>query len=100
MHRGELNQVPRRSKGGYDLTELVSSPLAQPTRSATDDLQAEARLRPPYDGGSNFGLLEFDASGGLTLNLRDVQGRAVWEPVKLDARDLQIPLHRSVTKGS
>lgn len=100
VHRGELNQVPRRSRGGYDLTELVSSPLAQPTRSATDDLQAEARLRLPYDGGSNFGLLEFDASGGLTLNLHDVQGRAVWEPVKLDARDLQIPLHRSVTKAS
>ncbi|MGA0054159.1 MAG: alkaline phosphatase D family protein [Steroidobacteraceae bacterium] len=100
VHRGELNLVPRRTKGGYDLTELVSSPLAQPTRSADADLQAESRLRPPYDGGSNFGLLEFDADGGLALNLRDVQGRAVWEPVRLNARDLQIPRHRSVTKGS
>ena len=100
VHRGELNLVPRRAKGGYDLTELVSSPLAQPTRSADADLQAESRLRPPYDGGSNFGLLEFDADGGLALNLRDVQGRAVWEPVRLNARDLQIPRHRSVTKGS
>jgi alkaline phosphatase D len=99
VHRGELNFVPRRAKGGYDLTELVSSPLAQPTRSANDNLQAEARLRSPYDGGSNFGWLEFDASSGLTLNLRDVQGRAVWEPVKLDARDLQIHRHRSVTKA-
>jgi hypothetical protein len=34
------------------------------------------------------------------LNLRDVQGRSVWEPVKLDARDLQIRRHRSVTKAS
>ncbi|MFZ9904443.1 MAG: alkaline phosphatase D family protein [Steroidobacteraceae bacterium] len=100
VHRGELNLVPRRTKGGYDLTELVSSPLAQPTRSADADLQAESRLRPPYDGGSNFGLLEFDADGGLALNLRDVQGRAVWEPVRLNARDLQISRHRSVTKGS
>ncbi|MGA1424290.1 MAG: alkaline phosphatase D family protein [Steroidobacteraceae bacterium] len=100
VHRGELNLVPRRTKGGYDLTELVSSPLAQPTRSADADLQAESRLRPPYDGGSNFGLLEFDADGGLALNLRDVHGRAVWEPVRLNARDLQIPRHRSVTKGS
>jgi hypothetical protein len=69
----------------------VSSPLAQPTRSADDNLQAEERLRPPYDGGSNFGLLEFDASGGLVLNLRDVHGRSVWEPVRLAARELQIP---------
>ena len=91
VHRGELNRIPRRAKGGYDLTELVSSPLAQPTRSADDNLQAEERLRPPYDGGSNFGLLEFDASGGLVLNLRDVHGRSVWEPVRLAARELQIP---------
>ena len=100
VHRGELNAIPRRAKGGYDFTELVSSPLAQPTRSANDNLQAEARLRPPYDGGSNFGLLEFDAKGGLTLNLHDVQGRPVWEPVQLDARELQVRRHRSVTKLS
>ncbi len=97
VHRGELNLVPRRAKGGYDLTELVSSPLAQPTRSANDDLQAESRLRPPYDGGSNFGLLEFDADGGLALNLRDVTGDPVWEPVRLNARDLQIPRRRTRT---
>lgn len=98
VHRGELNRVPRQAQGGYDLTELVSSPLAQPTRSASDNLQAEARVRSPYDGGSNFGLLQFDGESSLTLNLHDVQGRPVWEPLRLDARELQAPRHISVTK--
>jgi alkaline phosphatase D len=81
-HVGELNCIPWSERGGYDLYEFVSSPLASLSymRYALD--QPEIRIRPVYMA-PNFGVLDFDLTGAeptLRFSLFTEQGRYVWFP--------------------
>jgi alkaline phosphatase D len=91
-HVGELNCIPRSESGGYDLYELVSSPLAQDTRTNWLGRRPEMRLRDIYVGGNNFGAIEVDTTLSdpeLRLNLLDEHGNQVWDPIILRASDLR-----------
>ncbi len=90
-HVGELNCIPWSDKGGYDLYDLVSSPLAQPTDSSWVTQSPEVRMRPVYAGGPNFGLLEFTAGDipKLSFSLFNEAGDAAWKPFTLTPADLK-----------
>ncbi|WP_332766349.1 alkaline phosphatase D family protein [Phenylobacterium sp.] len=91
-HVGELNCIPRSEQGGYDLYDLVSSPLAQTPNDKWQDQVPEARIRPLFAKTANFGLLEFRMNGAtptLTYNLYDILGAPVWKPLVLTPADLR-----------
>jgi alkaline phosphatase D len=91
-HVGELNCIPRSAQGGYDLYELVSSPLAQDTRTNWLGRRPELRLRDIYVGGNNFGAIEIDttlADPEIRLNLVDEHSDQVWDPLILRASQLR-----------
>ncbi|GMW00881.1 MAG: phosphodiesterase/alkaline phosphatase D [Candidatus Hydrogenedentota bacterium] len=88
-HYGELNCIPWSEKGGYDLYELVSSPLAQTASSG--GRTPEMRIRRPVTNASNAGILEFDMTGDVptvTLNMINHFGRLTWSPVVIRADEL------------
>ncbi len=90
-HVGECNAIPRSDQGGYDLYELVSSPLAQDTRTNWLDRRPEMRIREVYVGDCNFGAIEIDTTlpdPEMRLNLIDTRGNRVWEPLVIRASDL------------
>jgi alkaline phosphatase D len=91
-HVGELNAIPWSSRGGYDFYELVSSPLAQDTRTDWLDYRPERRIRQVFVGGCNFGAIEIDTTVSppkISLNLIGVQGNRAWQPVELSIEDLR-----------
>jgi alkaline phosphatase D len=90
-HVGELNCIPWSEKGGYDIYDLVSSPLAQPTDSSWVTQSPEVRMRPVYAGGPNFGLLEFTTgeSPKLSFSLFNEAGDIAWKPFTLTPADLK-----------
>jgi alkaline phosphatase D len=90
-HVGELNCIPWSEKGGYDIYDLVSSPLAQPTDSSWVTQSPEVRMRPVYAGGPNFGLLEFalGETPKLTFSLFNEAGDSAWKPFTLTPADLK-----------
>jgi alkaline phosphatase D len=90
-HVGELNCIPWSEKGGYDIYDLVSSPLAQPTDSSWVTQSPEVRMRPVYAGGPNFGLLEFipGTTPKLSFSLFNEAGDSAWKPFTLTAADLK-----------
>lgn len=90
-HVGELNCIPRSQAGGYDLYDLVSSPLANAMSDSWVEQKPEARLRKVYMKGPNFGLLEFSHAPEptLTFTLRDASGASVWKSLVLTARELR-----------
>ena len=90
-HVGEFNAIPRSAQGGYDLYDLVSSPLAQTANTNWRERHPELRVRTPYEG-VNAGLVEFDLTAApptVRMNLIDREGRTVWRPVTLTADDLR-----------
>ena len=90
-HIAELNAIPWSEKGGYDMYDLVSSPLAQDTSDDFLERRPEARIRQVYFGSANFGLLHFDMRGEdpwLEYNVLNYRGDAVWEPFRLYASEL------------
>ena len=90
-HVGEANAIPFGRRGGYDLYELVSSPLAQDTYEKWQRFDPEMRIRPVYFRGPNFGLLSFEFVGEeavLRYELFDAAGRLVQEPLVLRAGEL------------
>ncbi len=90
-HVGELNCIPRSSSEGYDLYELVSSPLAQRPSESWLNYHVIERIRQFYFGGDNFGLMTFNTQAKdpyVILTLHDQNGRAVWSPVKVFASEL------------
>ncbi|MCP5327470.1 MAG: alkaline phosphatase D family protein [Sinobacteraceae bacterium] len=89
-HVGELNRIPGAARNSCDFHELVASPLAQPPRASTEDMQVAERLRPVYQRSSNFGTLEFDLGQEpqVTLSLCDTAGTPVWTPLVLAAAEL------------
>ncbi|MEY2877869.1 MAG: hypothetical protein RLZZ15_249 [Verrucomicrobiota bacterium] len=91
-HVGELNCLPESERGGYDLFEFSSSPLAQDPSQSWLNYRTVPRVRQVYFSGSNFGLLSFDlkqADPTLTMTLHDVQGNRVWAPLVLRASELR-----------
>ncbi|MDC7682783.1 alkaline phosphatase D family protein [Asticcacaulis sp. BYS171W] len=90
-HVGELNAIPASEKGGYDLYDLVSSPLAQDPELANASRKPEKRIRPAYVSDVNFGSLrfDFDPEPRLTFVLRNSRGQAAWAPFILRASDLR-----------
>ncbi len=92
VHRGEANCVPWSEQGGYDLYEFVSSGLAQDVGSPEEIETPEVRLREPYVGGHNAGILEFDLTKKdpeVRFNLINITDQTVWdEPVRIRASEL------------
>jgi alkaline phosphatase D len=89
-HIGEINAIPWSEKGGYDLYDLVSSPLAQRTPDSWLHRRPERRIRPVYFKGSNVGIMDFifDDSPRLMYRLIDIHGRNVWDPFVVRADEL------------
>jgi alkaline phosphatase D len=89
-HIGELNVIPWSDKGGYDLYDMVSSPLAQVTPDSWLERRPERRIWPVYFEGSNFGVVDFFMGDDpwLVFQLIDIHGRRVREPFELRASEL------------
>ena len=90
-HYGEVNAIPWSERGGYDLYDLVSSPLAQGTGTSFLDGEPELRIRLPYFRTVNFGLLDFawEPEPQVTFTLRDVRGDRVYAPLTLTPKELR-----------
>jgi alkaline phosphatase D len=89
-HFGELNVIPWSEHGGYDLYDLVSSPLAQRNSDGWLHRRPERRIRPVYFKGSNVGVVDFilDEEPRLMFRLIDIHGRNVWQPFVVRADEL------------
>jgi alkaline phosphatase D len=90
-HIGELNVIPWSGRGGYDLYDLVSSPLAQMTPDSWLERRPERRIWPAFFQSSNFGLVEFfmdEDDPRLVFELIDIHGRSVWGRFELRASEL------------
>jgi len=90
-HFGEVNCMPWSERGGYDLYDFVSSPLAQATGGSFLDGNPEMRIRPPYFRSVNFGVLDFEwePEPRVTFSLRDLRGDPALAPVTLTAAELK-----------
>jgi alkaline phosphatase D len=90
-HVGELNCIPWSERGGYDIYDLVSSPLAQSPGAGWITQSPEIRLRQVYAGGANVGLLRFRAGDApsLRFDLLNEWGLAPWTPLDLAAAELR-----------
>jgi len=90
-HVGELNCIPWSERGGYDIYDLVSSPLAQSPDSGWVTQSPEVRMKPVYAGAPNFGLLEFSMGEKpqLKFTLFNEWGDAAWKPFTLSPGDLK-----------
>ncbi len=91
-HMGELNAIPWSRRGGYDLYELTSSPLAQRSNPSWVRRQPEIRIRPGYSSSPNVGVIECDLTQDdpvLRYILVDDAGRECWEPLVLRASELR-----------
>ncbi len=89
-HIGELNVIPWSENGGYDLYDMVSSPLAQVIPDSWLERRPEQRIWPVYFQGSNFGLIDFTMGDDPTLSYRliDTFGRVVRGPFEVKASEL------------
>ena len=88
----EIKAIPMSRNGGYDLYELVSSPLAQDPKpdysEANDQVIA---IEEPYAESMNFGTLTFDMTEGdpkATLQVINVFGENVFPEFELRASEL------------
>jgi alkaline phosphatase D len=90
-HFGEVNCIPWSERGGYDLYDFVSSPLAQATGTSFLDGEPEVRIRSPWFRTVNFGLLDFEwkPEPRVSFTLRDVRGDRTGEPVTLTPAELR-----------
>jgi alkaline phosphatase D len=90
VHMGEANCVPWSEKGGYDFYDLVSSGLAQLLSPKFVDQLPEVRLRNPWVGSANFGVLDFTfgADPKVEMSVRNVIGSPVFDPVTVRVADL------------
>ena len=89
-HIGELNVIPWSEHGGYDLYDMVSSPLAQVIPDSWLERRPERRVWPAYFQGSNFGLVDFTMGEDPTMSYRlvDTFGRVVRGPFEVKASEL------------
>ena len=85
VHRTELRTIARRAAGGYDLPEIVSSPLA----NSNSTCRASAELRTCLDEGNFFITLDIDtasAEPSLTARVIDeyARERDTWRILRSD----------------
>ncbi|MEM9160096.1 MAG: alkaline phosphatase D family protein [Verrucomicrobiota bacterium] len=89
----EIKAIPMSSKGGYDLYELVSSPLAQePQPNYDEDAENTIAIHEPYSESMNFGLLTFDMdpeNPSYSFEIIDVFGKSVFPEFTVKASELQ-----------
>lgn len=91
-HTAELNVAPWSERGGYDLYDLVSSPLAQEPDNDWLFRDVEQRIEVPYDLGPNFGVLDFDLTADdptLSFRIITLESRSAWTPLTLKRSELQ-----------
>ncbi|HET7266938.1 MAG TPA: alkaline phosphatase D family protein [Oleiagrimonas sp.] len=82
VHRAEANCIPWSEEAGYDLFEMVSSGLAQGTGMPDPVEVPEVRLREPFTGGHNAGIIDFDMTADdpvVRFNVVDITGQTVWD---------------------
>jgi alkaline phosphatase D len=91
-HMGELNCIPWSERGGYDIYDFCSSPLAQMPATRNLRQTPEIRIRDSWTRSVNVGVMRFNMTGPtptLTYTLHDVQGEPVWDPLVLTPADLK-----------
>ncbi|AQR61910.1 hypothetical protein BZG35_09800 [Brevundimonas sp. LM2] len=91
-HFGEMNCLPWSQRGGYDLYEFVSSPLAQDTVDLYLTGRPVMRVRQAFSADVNFGVVDFDLTAAdptIRFELRDEAGQATWPAVLLRASELR-----------
>ncbi len=90
----EIKAIPMSRDGGYDLYELVSSPLAQdPKPDYSESNEQVIAIEEPYAESMNFGTLTFDMTEDdpkATLQVINVLGENVFPEFELRASDLTI----------
>ncbi len=88
----EIKAIPLSRDGGYDLYEMVSSPLAQePSPDYSEDNTSVIAIEEPYADSMNFGTLTFDMSEDdpkLSLKVINVFGENVFPNFELRASEL------------
>jgi len=88
----EIKAIPMSKDGGYDLYELVSSPLAQEPRPAYDEFSDTAiAIEEPYYNSMNFGMITFDMSGEdptMSVEIINVFGESVFNTFEVKASEL------------
>ncbi len=90
-HRPQMNVIPWSRFGGYDLYEVISSPLAQGVYRGRLWPGGFQHVRPPNAFRRNFGLMEFDTRASpprVILHLMDDEGKDLWPPLKLTSEEL------------
>lgn len=90
-HIGEFNCIPWSDRGGYDLYDLVSSPISSRQSNNWLRRDPEIRLRtPPYTIGPNIGFLKFDFTDepSMTWWLSKPDGKPTWAPATFKASQL------------
>jgi alkaline phosphatase D len=90
-HTAELNVAPWSERGGYDLYDLVSSPLAQEPDNDWLFRDVEQRIELPYDLGPNFGVIDFDLTQQdpmLTFRIITLEALSAWKPLTLRLSEL------------
>ena len=91
-HLPRINVIPWSDFGGYDLYEVISSPLAQGVYRGRFLPGGFRPVRPPNAFSKNFGLLEFDTMAEparVTLRLIGEKGGDLLKPVILTTDDLK-----------
>ena len=93
IHRSEANCIPWSAQGGYDFYEFACSALAQDTPMPESIETPEIRLREPFTGGHNAGLIEFDLTQDdpvVKFNVINFGAQTVWDdPITLRASELK-----------
>ena len=99
----EIKAIPMSQEGGYDLYELVSSPLAQEPRPAYDEFSDTAiAIEEPYYESMNFGMITFDMSGEdptMTVEVINVFGESVFNTFEIKASELSNDIASWKTKA-
>ncbi|WP_276913023.1 alkaline phosphatase D family protein [Hyphomonas atlantica] len=91
-HIGEFNCIPWSEHGGYDLYDLVSSPISSRQSHSWLKREPEIRLRtPPYTIGPNVGFMNFDFADepSMTWWLSKPDGKPTWPPATFKLSQLK-----------
>ena len=90
--QAEIKAIPMSDVGGYDLYELVSSPLARdPEQSSDEQDPSIIPLHEPYSACMNFGMLTFDmteADPSFSFEIINVFGESIFPPLVVRASEL------------
>lgn len=90
--QAEVKAIPMSDIGGYDLYELVSSPLAkEPVATFDEQSPSTIHIHEPYAASMNFGLLSFDMSAAdpsLSFEIINVFGESVFPALEISASEL------------